>query len=78
MAAGAPVITSNRSCLPEVVGDAGLCIDPDSVDELSAAMQRILASTELARTLISRGRARAERFRWGAAAERSLDFFHAC
>lgn len=78
MAVGAPVITSNRSCLPEVVGDAGLCIDPDSVDELSAAMQRILASPELAQTLIARGKVRAENFRWAASAERSMDFFHAC
>ena len=78
MAVGAPVITSNRSCLPEVVGDAGLCIDPDAVEELSAAMQRVLESPELARTLISCGRVRAEKFRWAASAERSMDFFHAC
>ena len=78
MAVGVPVITSNRSCLPEVVGDAGLCVDPDSVDELSAAMQRILASPELADTLVTRGRLRAEQFRWAASAERSMDFFHAC
>jgi alpha-1,3-rhamnosyl/mannosyltransferase len=78
MAVGAPVITSDRSCLPEVVGDAGLYIDPNSVDELSAAMQRILASPELAQRLIARGRVRAQTFRWAASAERSMDFFHAC
>jgi alpha-1,3-rhamnosyl/mannosyltransferase len=76
MAAGIPVIASDRACLPEVVGDAGLCINPDSVDELGAAMHRILTSLEFAEALASRGKTRARKFRWSTCAAESLDFFH--
>jgi alpha-1,3-rhamnosyl/mannosyltransferase len=76
MATGIPVIASDRACLPEVVGDAGLCINPDSVDELSAAMHRILTSLEFAEALASRGKTRARKFHWSTSAAESLDFFH--
>ena len=75
MAAGVPVIASNRSCLPEVVGDAGLLVDPASVEELSEAMERVLTRPELARELAAAGRARAARFHWARCAEESLEFF---
>jgi len=75
MAAGVPVIASDRSCLPEVVGDAGLLIDPDAVEEMGHAMQRVLNDAELARTLAARGRKRGATFRWSRCAEESLDFF---
>ena len=75
MAAGVPVIASNRSCLPEVVGDAGLLVDPASVEELSEAMERVLTRPELARELAAAGRARAARFHWARCAEESLRVF---
>jgi alpha-1,3-rhamnosyl/mannosyltransferase len=75
MAAGVPVIASNRSCLPEVVGEAGLLVDPASVEELSDAMERVLTRPELARELAAAGRARAARFHWKRCAEESLEFF---
>jgi glycosyltransferase involved in cell wall biosynthesis len=76
MAAGIPVITSNCSSLPEVVGDAGLTVDPDSPPALAEALERVLTSPELARELASRGRIRAEAYQWSTAATESLDFFH--
>ncbi len=76
MAAGVPVITSNRSSLPEVVGDAGILINPDSTEELTDAMRRLATDTELGRDLAARGRARAQLFRWPVCARRSLEFFH--
>ena len=75
MAAGVPVVASNRSCLPEVVQDAGLLIDPDCVEELSDAMQRILCNADLARTLATAGRRRSSTFRWSRCARESLEFF---
>jgi len=78
MAAGTPVITSNRSSLPEIAGGAAICIDPGSVEELSTAMERLLACPEIRCALAARGRCRAEKFRWSAAASQSLDFFHQC
>ena len=76
MAAGVPVIASGRTCLPEVAGGAALLVDPDSTEEIGAAIAQILTSPELARELAARGKARAQEFHWSTAAARSLDFFH--
>jgi len=76
MAAGVPVIASDRTCLPEVAGGAALLVDPDSAEEIGAAIARILTSSEFARELASRGKARAREFHWSTAAARSLEFFH--
>jgi glycosyltransferase involved in cell wall biosynthesis len=76
MAAGIPVITSNCSSLPEVVGDAGLTVDPNSTTELAGAMHRILTCPEVARDLGTRAQSRAGAYRWTTAAGASLDFFH--
>jgi glycosyltransferase involved in cell wall biosynthesis len=72
MAAGVPVIASNCSSLPEVVGDGGLLVAPDSLEELREAMQRLVTHPTLARDLGIRGKERAERFRWPVCARESL------
>jgi glycosyltransferase involved in cell wall biosynthesis len=64
MAAGAPVITSNVSSLPEVVGDAALLIDPMDAGALADAMARVLGDARLAAELIRRGRERVKTFSW--------------
>jgi alpha-1,3-rhamnosyl/mannosyltransferase len=76
MAAGAPVITSNVSSLPEVAGDAALLVDPRSQSELRAAILRLLTSPDLRQALTAAGRARANQFRWEMCAAKSLAFFH--
>ncbi|HEY4362603.1 MAG TPA: glycosyltransferase family 1 protein [Bryobacteraceae bacterium] len=75
MAAGVPVVTSNTSCLPEIAGDAALLADPRSASEIAAQLTRLLESESLRDDLASRGRKRAERYRWEACATRSLEFF---
>jgi glycosyltransferase involved in cell wall biosynthesis len=70
MAAGVPVVASNRGALPEVVADAGLLVDPASADEIAAAVERVLDDSTLAADLAARGRARALTFSWAAAADR--------
>jgi glycosyltransferase involved in cell wall biosynthesis len=75
LATGTPVIVSNSSCLPEVVGDAGLVVDGTSTDALADAMRQILERPELARQLSQRGRSRAEAFRWEVCASQSMAFF---
>jgi len=64
MACGTPVVTSNRSSLPEVVGDAGLLVDPLDADALASAIDRLLSDPDLSSGLIARGLARARRFTW--------------
>jgi glycosyltransferase involved in cell wall biosynthesis len=72
MACGTPVVTSNVSSLPEVVGDAALLVDPRDVDALADAMGRALSDDTLRAELVTRGRARAELFSW----ERSVSAIH--
>jgi len=69
MACGIPTITSNRSSLPEVVGDAGLLFAPESAEELANAIGRLLDEASLATELGNRGWRRAQRFRWEHSAE---------
>lgn len=69
MMAGVPVISSNRSAMPEVVGDAALLIDPEDPDEMREAIERVLLDPPLREELIERGRRRVERFSWDATAQ---------
>lgn len=76
MAAGTPVITSNVSSLPEVVGEAGLMVNPYSLDELTAAMRRVLLDKELACELSAAGAARARTLLWEQTARQTMWIFH--
>jgi alpha-1,3-rhamnosyl/mannosyltransferase len=68
MAAGVPVVASNRGALPEVVGDAGPLIDPEDPGDLAAAMEKILTDAEFAAGCVSKGLARAREFQWATTA----------
>lgn len=72
MASGTPVITSNVSSLPEVVGDAALLVDPLNPDAIADAMALVLTDTRLRREMIARGQERARAFSWTEAATRTL------
>ncbi len=69
---GTPVITSNTSSLPEVVGDAALTVDPTSVAALGDALVRIATDAALREELRSRGPAQAARFSWERTAAGTL------
>lgn len=75
MAAGAPVVTSNTSSLPEIAGDAAILVDPQSASEIARGIARLLESESLRANLAARGRERAKEFHWAKCAARSLDFF---
>jgi glycosyltransferase involved in cell wall biosynthesis len=75
MAAGVPVVASNVSSLPEIVGDAALTVDPRSPAELRDALSRLLLSRDLRRDFAELGRERANRYRWSTCAAQSLEFF---
>ena len=71
MARGCPVIGSNVSSLPEVIGDAGLQVDPHSVEAIAGAMRQ-LQVPELRATLRARGLLRAGAYSWRTTAEQTL------
>jgi len=75
MAAGTPVITSNVSSLPEVVGDAALLIDPYEPDEIAVAMRRVLTEPGLREDLRARGLARVKEFSWDRSVRRVREIY---
>lgn len=72
MACGAPVIASNRSCLPEVLGEAALPVNPGSVTQLTQAMSTVLSDGNLRQRLSSHGLDRVRRFSWERTARLTL------
>ncbi len=72
MACGVPVITGNKTSLPEVVGDAGLMVDPDDVDGMRERLQQLLEDRAFAEALGQRGLARAQTFSWDRCAQETL------
>ncbi|HYK84148.1 MAG TPA: glycosyltransferase family 1 protein [Ktedonobacteraceae bacterium] len=75
MACGVPVITSNTSSLPEVVGNAGLLVDPHNTGELSTAIMRILGDKQLQEDLRQKGYERVKHFTWQEAARKMLTVY---
>ncbi len=75
MTLGVPVVAANRGSLPEVLGDAGPLVDPDSPDQLAAGIERILEDDAYAARCAEAGIARARQFRWDATARRVFDAY---
>jgi glycosyltransferase involved in cell wall biosynthesis len=67
MAAGTPIVTSNRSALPEVAGDAALLVDPEDTGALATALEQLTADANLREDLARRGKARVQTFTWDKA-----------
>ncbi len=74
-AAGAPVVTSNTSSLPEVVGNAGLLVNPHSAFEVAQAIKKILVDPKLAHRLRSYGFERLTNYSWTKMAEQTLQVY---
>jgi glycosyltransferase involved in cell wall biosynthesis len=75
MACGAPVIASNTTSLPEVIGRKDALFDPESPDAISRAMARVLGDAGMREDLSRHGLARARMFSWENTARRTLDAF---
>ena len=68
MQSGVPVVAAARGALPEVVGDAGVAIDPTRADDIAAAIERLLRDPNERRQRAEAGRAQAAQFSWSASA----------
>lgn len=77
MACGTPVLSSNRCSLPEVVGDAGLLVDPD-VEGLRHGLARLLSDAALRAELRDRGLRRAATMTWTNSAQALLGVYERC
>ena len=75
MQCGTPVISSNSSSLPEVVGDAGILIDPKDEDHLCQAMLDVLTDSNLRESLRKKGLERAKQFSWKKCADQTVEIY---
>lgn len=75
MEMGVPVLAARRGALPEVVGDAGLLVDPVDVDALAAGIESLVTDTALRQRLATAGPVQARRFSWNLSAERLRDAY---
>lgn len=75
MSQGVPVIASNIASIPEVVGDAGILVNPESIDEIENAIYNLIINDELRKELSLRGIKRAEMFSWRKTAEETLKVY---
>jgi glycosyltransferase involved in cell wall biosynthesis len=76
MACGAPVVASNRSSIPEVVGDAGILVDATDADAIADGIERVVLSKESAADLRRRGLERARQFTWDRCAQLTVAAYH--
>ena len=75
LACGTPVVVSNTSSLPEVVGDAALLVEPTDVDGMTVAIWRVLSDEALRQQMIDKGLKRAGLFSWRKAALETLGIY---
>jgi glycosyltransferase involved in cell wall biosynthesis len=75
MACGTPVVTSNVSSLPEVVGDAAVLVNPANVFDIARGIRDVLLDEALRTELIRRGREQASRFNWERTARQMLEIY---
>jgi glycosyltransferase involved in cell wall biosynthesis len=75
MACGAPVVTSNTSSLPEVVGDAAVLVDPYNAEAIADGILSVLRSTHLRKGLTERGLARVKEYSWARSAQKVREIY---
>ncbi len=75
MACGAPVVASNASSLPEIVGDAAILVNPENVFDIAHGIKDALVNSALRAELIRRGREQAARYSWARTAKQVLEIY---
>jgi len=76
MAHGTPVVTSNTSSIPEVVGNAAVMVNPENVFEIMHALHRVLLDQPVREKLKARGVLQAQKFSWDDSVRRMLEVYH--
>jgi glycosyltransferase involved in cell wall biosynthesis len=76
MASRCPVLSSNQSCLPEVLGDAGILVNPYNINEIVEKMFELLNNENLRKEYIEKGLSRVQEFTWDNVARRLLQVYN--
>ncbi len=76
MVQGAPVVSSNATCLPEIYGDAALYFDPLEVSAIAYAINKVLTNKSLRADLVEKGRDQSARYSWRRMAEQTLAVYN--
>jgi glycosyltransferase involved in cell wall biosynthesis len=72
---GAPVVSSNATCLPEVYGDAAHYFDPTDIQAMADTINEVLTDKELRQDLVTKGRQQAAKYSWQRTAEQTLNVY---
>lgn len=75
MKCGVPVVSSDASCLPEVLGDAAVYVNPNSPAEMASALAKILTDERSRSEMIRKGHVRVRRFGWEEMARKALELY---
>ena len=75
MASRVPVVTSNVSSMPEVVGNAGITIEPSDADSLAEAIEKVISDSNMRENMIKMGIKQIEKFNWQNTARKTLDVY---
>jgi glycosyltransferase involved in cell wall biosynthesis len=75
MSAGVPVACSTAGSLPEVAGHAALLFDPESIESIESAIDRMATDAALRQELVDRGRANVKQFSWARAATETAEIY---
>lgn len=75
MQAGVPLIASDASSIPEVVGEAGILVEPVNAEKFASAVSKVLTDPDLAKDLVERGKQRLKKFSWKKTAQETLRLY---
>ena len=75
MASGVPIVAAKTSSIPEVIGNAGILVDPLNISEMAEAVRRVLSDPSLRASLTEKGIQRARGFTWERAAQETLRIY---
>ncbi len=73
---GVPVLGSNTTSIPEIIGNAGILFNPHNIDEIAENMENVLKNKKIRHTLIKKGEKRVNKFNWELTASKTLELYH--
>jgi glycosyltransferase involved in cell wall biosynthesis len=77
MVHGAPVVSSNATCLPEIYGEAAEYFDPLNIQNMASAIKKVINDETLRKKLIATGHKQTEKYSWSKMAKQTLDVYEA-